>query len=382
MELVVPAAVTGATWFVNSISRAAAAEVQATSRLFPSRVLISYKNFPETFDNPFGLPIESEAAVDVNAADGQEITGIIPFFGSSTFGAGLVEESLVVFKSNSIYLLNIGTREVQKIQSRGLGCTAPYSIATTRDGIMFANNSGVYRLNRDQSIAYVGKNMEKLWQDSVNRDQLSIMTGHHYAVGRQYKLSVPVGSTQSVNNQVYVYDHQREGKGQEFGAWSRFTNHSATGWANQGNDAFFGTTDGQVMSIRRTGNLTDYRDDADAISMIAILRAEDFGMPGARKIIGAVTSHFQLRRSDMDGTTMLSSADLDGSFTSAGTFTFTKGDTIKLGNAVSNLPRRRLSYLQLKYTNSTKDEDVILAGIDFSVALLNEKGVPQRSETT
>lgn len=84
----------------------------------------------------------------------------------------------------------------------------------------------------------------------------------------------------------------------------------------------------------------------------------------------------------MDGTTMLSSADLDGTFTSAGAFTFTKDATIKVGNAVSNLPRRRLSYLQLKYMNSTKDEDVILSGVDFSVALLNEKGVPKRSETT
>ena len=382
MELTVPAAVTNATWFVNDISRTAATDVAATSQLFPSRVLISYKNFPEIFDNPFGLVIESDSAVDVNAADGQEITGIIPFFGSSAFGASLVEESLVVFKSNSIYLLNVTTLEVQKIQSRGLGCTAPYSIATTRDGIMFANNSGIYRLNRNQSIAYVGKNMEKLWQDSVNRDQLAVMTGHHYAVGRQYKLSVPVGSSQTTNNQVYVYDHQREGKAQEFGAWSRFTNHAATGWANQGNDAFFGTTDGQIMSIRRVGNETDYRDDADAISMVAILRAEDFGQPGSRKIVGAVTSHFQLRRSSMKGTTMSSSADLDGDFSSAGTFTFTKGTTNKLGNAVSNLPRRRLSYLQLKYTNSTKDEDVVLTGIDYSVALLNEKGVPDRASTT
>lgn len=382
MEMTVPAAVTNATWFVNDISRTAADEVSAASQLFPSRVLISYKNFPETFDNPAGLAIESDSAVDVNAADGQDITGIIPFFGSSTFGSGQVEESLVVFKTNSIYLLDVRTREVQKIQSRGLGCTAPYSIASTRDGIMFANNSGIYRLNRNQSITYVGKNMEKLYQDDVNRDQLSVMTGHHYAVGRQYKLSLPVGASQTTNNQVYVYDHQREGQQQELGAWTRFTNHPVTGWANQGNDAFFGTTDGQVMSIRRVGDETDYRDDASAISMIAILRAEDFGVPGSRKIVGSITSHFQLRRSSMTGTELSISADLDGSFSSAGTFTLTKDSTIKVGNALSSLPRRRLSYLQMKYTNSTKDEDVVLAGIDFNVALLSEKGVPDRASTT
>ena len=382
VEVKLPAAITGSTYYVGGLLKAASAEVSASTRLFTSRVLISYSNFPEMFDNPFGEAIDSDSVIDVNSADGQDVTGVIPFFGEAVFGGGQVEDILVVFKTNSIYLLNIQTKDLSKIQSRGLGCTAPFSIAQTRDGIMFANNSGVYRLNRDQSISYIGRNVERLYRDDVNRDQLSKMYGHHYGVAGQYKLSVPVGSNQATNNRVLVYDHQREVEGAP-GAWTQFTNHPATGWANLSNDAFFSTTNGQVYSIRRVGDSTDYRDDADAVDeMVIILKAEDFGEAGARKVINSVISHFHVRRSSMSGTQMLSSVDLDGDFEDAGTFTFTKSGNDKVKTARSALPKRKVVYIQLKYTNSTKDEDVVLTGVDYRIALLSDKGIVERSETS
>jgi hypothetical protein len=383
IAVVLPAAITGATLFVKGIKQAAAAEVDATEEVFQSRILASYRDNPELFDNPQGDSSNSDSVIDINSADGQEITGIIPFFGDAVFGAGQQEAILVVFKTNSIYLVDIGTGQASKIQSRGLGCTAPHSIASTRDGIMFVNDSGIYRLNRNQSISYIGRAVERLFEDDVNSDQLAQMVGHHYGVGRQYKLSVPVGSTQTTNNQVLVYDHQREQAegATEEGAWSRFTNHPATGWANLGNAAFFSTTTGQVFQVRNAGDLTDYRDDADAVDeMVIVLRANDFGAPGARKIVQSIVSHFQLRNSSMAGTTLLISPDLDGEFTSAGSFSLTKGANNKVETVKSSLPRRRLTYIQIKYTNSTKDEDVILTGVDYHAALLNVKGIPERGE--
>jgi hypothetical protein len=368
-------------WFIQGINRGISTEVSASTQIFNSRVLVSYPNFPEIFDNPFGDAAVSDSVVDINAADGQEITGLIPFFGRAVFGASQIEGVVVVFKTNSIYLLDVASRQFTKIQSRGLGCTAPFSIATTRDGVIFANESGIYRLNRDQSISYVGKFVERIWQDSVNRDNLSRATGHHYAIGRKYKLSLPVGSGQTNNNEVLVYDHQREGREQEFGAWSRYTNHPATGWTNLANDAFFATTDGQVFRIRDDGSATDFRDDDNAVDdMVIVLRASDFGQPGARKIVKNIVAHFQLRRSSMTATEILSSPDLDGVFTSAGTFNMVKGDTIKVDTESVTLPRRRLVYIQLKFTNSTKDEDVVLSGIDYTVALMSEKGIKEISE--
>lgn len=382
-EVVLPAAITGASYFVGGLSQSAAAEVSATTRLFTSRVIMSYPNFPEIFDNPFGDQINSDSVVDVNSADGQDITGIIPFFGDAVFGGGQVEDIMVVFKTNSIYLLNLSTRALSKIQSRGLGCTAPYSIASTRDGIMFANNSGIYRLNRDQSISYVGKNIERLYRDEMNRTDISKLTGHHYGIAGQYKLSVPVGSGQTTNNRVFVYDHQRELGHDSFGSWTQFTNHNATGWANLENDAFFSTTDGQVFKIRRAGDSTDFRDDASAVdTMIITMRAEDFENAGARKVLNSIISHFHVKNSSMLGTEMSISNDLDGDFSSAGTFTFTKAGNDKVKTARSSLPSRKMVYIQLKYTNSTKDEDVILTGIDYRVALLTDKGVSDRISTS
>ena len=374
-----PAAIDTADVFVQGTRRAASATIAASTKLFPSRLIISYPNFPEMFDNPFGEQRFSDSAIDVNAADGQEITGVIPFFGDSVFGDSRAESVLVVFKENSIYLLDIGSKQLSKIESRGLGCTAPYSIASTRDGIVFANQSGIYRLNKDQSISYVGQMLERLWQDSVNSSQLSRATGHHYGRDSQYKLSVPVDSR--TNDQVYVYDHQREGRDQEFGAWTSYTNHSATGWANLDNNAFFATTDGQVYKIRNAGDASDYRDDTAGIHMTAIMRADDFGVGNARKIAGNVTTDFQLRRSGITGTTLYISTDLDGEFVDAGTFTIEKDGTIKVATVVSSLPRRRAVYYQLKYENDIKDEDVVIAGVSWNVALLdNSHGIKQQNK--
>ena len=84
----------------------------------------------------------------------------------------------------------------------------------------------------------------------------------------------------------------------------------------------------------------------------------------------------------MLGTELLSSVDLDGDFESAGTMTFTKSGNDKVKTARAAIPKRKMVYIQLKFTNSTKDEDVILSGIDYRVALVSDKGVVERSETS
>lgn len=361
--------------------------INATSqtKVFPSRVAVSYTNFPEIFDNPYVS--DSDSIIDVNPSDGQEITGIIPFFGTSSFSGSNIEDLLVVFKTNSIYVVklgepNLGTpHQVSRLQTRGVGCTAPYSIAQSHNGIMFANNSGIYRLNRDQSISYVGKYIERKWQDEVNLDKLSIMAGHSYPFQQEYQLSVPNGSGQLTNNQVLKYDYERETLNEGEGAWSFNTNFSATGWCNLNNDAFFGTTDGQVFKIRQLGDSTDYRDDAEAVDdMVVVLGARDFGQPGSRKIVRKVTSHFQLRKTSNTGTIIASSTDLSGVFANTTGFILNKDSTIKIDTVSSSIPAQRLIYLQLKYTNSTKDEDVVLTGVDYKVTRLSDAGISDASD--
>lgn len=377
-EVVLSAAITGANWFVDGTKRAAASSAQALTPLFQSRITASYENYPEIFDAPDQLNAPAIRVIDVNAADGEELTGGLPFFGTSAFTAANQEEFLIAFKENSIYAVDIGNGVTSKLRTRGLGCTAPYSIAPTRDGIMFANNSGVYKLDNNLNVVYAGIYIEKIYQDEVNRDALSAATGTHYAIGSAYKLSVPlVGSLK--NSNVLVYNHQREEEN-GLGAWTEYTNHPVTGWANLGNNAYFASSTGSVFSIRNQDNATDFRDDAAAVAeTVILLRANDFGAAGIRKSVSYITSHFEMRYSDNIDTTIQIAYDLQTAFESAGEFDFIKGANTKVKFAQASVPRRKSNYIQVKYTNSTKDESVILAGVDYTVSGLSYLGVNEIS---
>jgi hypothetical protein len=383
-ELVLDSAMgTGYKVFINNTERAASEQISMSVAAFPSRVIISHENYPEIYDNPLGT---SGTFYDINSADGQDITGIIPFFAESAFGQGSKDGVVVVFKTDSIYLIDINNTSVgssvQKLDSQGLGCTFPYSIAPTRNGIMFANRSGIYKLNYDLTIAYAGKNVQDYWLNTVNRNQISTVTGHHYALERRYELSVPISGA-TVNSAVLTYDHTREGQQQEFGAWTRYTNFAATGWANLGDDAFFATTGGRVFSIRRVGNNTDYRDDSAAVAEMQILtKPFTMGTSGIRHKLRALISHFKMNGS-MLGTEIFTAVNMSNNFVSAGAFTVTDSSSSspfldrQVVSLRSSIAIQKFVYLQLKYTNSTKDEDVVLAGIDFTAAPLSSRGIQQ-----
>ena len=208
--------------FINGRATVSGETVPTDVTRFSSRILVSYTNYAEIFNNPTSIDdTNSSGTVDVNSADGQEITGIIPFFGESAFGAALRSGVIVVFKTNSIYLVDLaekaaGRNPVQRIESQGLGCTAPYSIASTRDGIMFANESGIYKLNRSMAVEYIGRKVERVWRNRVisqsSGNALELAFGHHYGSGSQYKLSVPLDGGTSPGD-VIVYSHVREYQG-------------------------------------------------------------------------------------------------------------------------------------------------------------------------
>lgn len=392
-EVVLPSTYTTAEFniFVNNFLRSPGDEVSAEVETYPSRLIASVTNYAEVFNNPRAvLDTDSLTVVDVNSADGQEITGVIPFFGDSAFGSAQKGGVIVVFKENSIYLVNLAAGEpVQKIESQGLGCTAPYSIAVTRDGIMFANESGIFRLTRDLRIEYIGQKVERIWQrGGVNLDQLSLAQGTHFAVGRQYKLSVPASGA-SVNSDVLVYNHTREYRGKGFGSWTRYDNFPATGWANLQTDAFFGSTLGRVYRLRNEGTETDFRDGADGYVMTATMRAMDFGDSGRRKAISKAI--FQFRTiDDLLNTTISSAPDLGNDFTEMDAFevrTAKVEDSLSddVGGKVATVAfspnRRKCVYFQLKVENSTKDEALEIAGVDLRVGGLTEEGITSAAQT-
>lgn len=380
--------------FVNDIRRVPSAQVSGTSKVFPSRILASYENYPEIMDNPIStLASESDSALDINSADGQEITGVIPFFGEAAFGAAQQSGVLVVFKTNSIYLVDLtqkasGNNAIQRIESEGLGCTAPYSIAPTKNGIMFANESGIYMLRTDQTIQFIGKYMDRNWTERVNKDQYGIIQGHHYGLQRMYKLSVPIG-TDTSSSEVFVYNHTEEIPSGTPGAWSRYDNHPSTGWCNLDSDAFMASTRGQVFSLRRTGSVTDYRDSSSPVQFTLDTRAVDGGDAGIRKILDAFVIYYRVLQTT-SGTSVSYSVGTDTEYTTTTALVIRKDGTLTgiddivpkdVVGILHNVGRRKGTHFQLRIQNGTLDENLEITGIALRLAGLSEKGILQASQT-
>lgn len=398
-QLTLPAAYSGFNVYLDNVKFAAGSSFGAVVQRKPSRLLVSYPNFAEIFDSPFAqVDSQSDSAIDVNPSDGQEITAVIPFYGDSSFGAAMKDSVILVFKTNSIYLVNLaqkaaGANCVQRLESMGLGCTAPYSVTPTRNGIMFANESGLYRLDQSMTIYYLGRHIQRLWRQGTNLTSsgLSLMFGTNYAANSQFKLSVPtLGS--NVPNAAYVYNSTREYSMQGItntvqlyatreGSWAQHSGFSAIGWCNLGADNFYAGLNGRVMQLRRTGLPQDYRDDASAIAATATLRSIDFGDDGVRKTVPYALVSFRNppNLGARTGTQVASQTDLFQ--------TFTPADSTTLPNNASSAEQEGLTYrysfgtkrgvrFQLRITNSTKDEPVDITRIRYVVGgLTPAKGV-------
>ena len=378
---------TNASVFVNNSKVISGTVSKSTETSYASRMLVSFQNFGEVFDRPRAIiPEDSLSVIDVNSADGQEITGIIPFFGESTSQDSRKQDIVICFKENSIYAVNVSTRTITKIDSRGVGCNAPHSIAAVPNGIIFAARSGVYRLNRSFDVIWVGRFLDRVWQENTNLDQLALATGHVFPQEKQYRLSVAVGSSETAS-EVYNYEYGDESAGQ-IGAWTKFTNIPSTGWASDGVESYFGSTLGKMFTIRNTSTDADYRDDDSGISFSGTYRGMDFGSPGRRKIVRAIVSHFRVLKTD-SATTMEIGVDLIDEFTPTSSFTLQDsvedGLSTIIGSKVKsirqNIPLQRGVYFQVKYANSEKDTPLALAGITFRVAGLDYQGITSAQDT-
>jgi hypothetical protein len=364
--------------FVNNVRRASGVAVNGQTTVFPSRLLISSPNFPEMFDNPFGSGTQdSDSLLDINANDGQEITGMATFFADSTSAAGQLESTLVVFKNKSVYAVNVATKAIQKLESMGQGCTVPDSISATQGGIMFANQSGVYKVNRNLQVVYVGKWLERYWANTINRDAVAEgAIGFTDGINRKYKLSVPIG-TELKNNEAVVLDYIVEDQVMD-GAWTVYDNIPSTGWVQTNTNSYFGNYTGQVFGLRQAGDATDFRDDGSGITASFTYGAQSFGDSGSRAVVNRVISHLRAETS-LTNLDLQVATDMSSTFEVTDDITFSGTDP-KLHSIATSIPKRHGLYFQVKYNHSTKDENFILSGIDFKVQGLGELGIEQATD--
>jgi hypothetical protein len=373
-----------------------ATQVGAVTSKFPSRLVISYPNFAEVFHRPFDdSGALSESIIDVNPADGQEITGVFPFFSESAFGASLKSASIIVFKTNSIYIVNPDTRQSQKIETNGLGCTAPYSIAATREGLMFANEAGLYRLTRSLTVEPIGSYIDRLWREEVNHSELNLMQGHSYGIGRRYKVSIPKTS-QTIPSDALVYDYTREDSKNTFGSWTRYSNHPATGWCNLLEDAYFGSTRGRVYKVSNANSKYDYQDDGSAITGSVVFRALDFGDSAIRKRVLHLLVHYRIPslaegQVDIETAKVYMGVNLVDNFVELDRFkidvpnepdglsTISPNKQVTLRYSVRN---PKSLYFQVKVDDNGLHTPLQVTGLSFRVAGLSTEGITEAAQTT
>ena len=361
--------------YINDLLATQSIAYGSEIRQFNSRLVTSYPNFPEIFDDSFNKSGVGDGIIDVNPADGQDITAVIPFFGQSSFGNANLAQSVVVFKTSSIYLVDVLTGDKNKLHSQGQGCTAPRSVTVTKDGIIFANESGIYKLGWDMKVSWVGRMINELWKEEIDLSKIAEFCGHNYKQGRKYKLGVvPLGGT--FPSETVNYDHSREELGQ-MGAWNEYTNHNVTGWANQAIDAYYGNTAGLVYKIRNNSNLTDYRDDDQPIAQqLATTGGISYGLPANRKTTSAAIIQYQTPSSDIIVSTEQS---LSGTFVdSANVDISNENSTVRY-----SLAERKGNFLRIKVIKSgVKDESMEISRITLQVKDLGSLGIKQASETT
>lgn len=385
--------------FANDILRSSSSTVQAVTSLFPSRILISLPSHPEMFDTPMAtLDTQSLSAIDVDRDNGQEAEMGVPFFGDSAFGAAQKDGILLVFKTNSIYLVNVNAKAqglpcVQKLDSQGKGCQFPFSVSSCRNSVMFGDGSGIYRVGQDLKVDYIGRRMQRVWRKSVGKTDLEQFFGHYSTEENKYKLTLPyTEDALRYPLRAFVYDTTREytPDGYRDGSWTTYSNVASLGWCNTSTDEFFASPYGEVFLIRKEGAETDYRDDGEGIDAEAILRAVDFGDSAIRKTVPYAIAQFRTEMKS-EGTTVEIATDLKDQFLPCDELTLKRDLTVQdaLGDEGTrkvetlrfSLPTRKAIYYQVKLLNSTKDEDVELTSLGFRVAGLNERGTREAKDT-
>lgn len=165
----------------------------------PSRLYFSKVYIPGE-----GLHFSELQALDVELGVGGAITALAS-----------LDDSLVVFKRNSIYIVdglgpdragNQNDYQARKINT-DVGCRFPQSIVNTPIGVMFKSEKGIYLLDRQQSVRYIGQPVEDFNDSQINAATLHADENHVRFV--------------TSGNEVLYYNYFHD-------AWSVFTGYNAT----------------------------------------------------------------------------------------------------------------------------------------------------------
>lgn len=386
---------TAAQWYANGVAASTSAEF--VQQVFGSRLIKSYANSPEVMDSvDTDRDGSSASAVDINANDGQTLTAVLPFFGESAFGAAQQSSVLVVFKQRSAYLVDFvekaaGRNPVQRVDTQGRGCEAPYSAVTTKDGVIFADAGGVYMLDRQLGVRFIGQRWGRFWRDEVDISRITEFTGHNNTrLGRYYlKVWLKDGTQRDL-----VYNYAREYLAEDgIGSWTKYDELPMGMSVNSPSGvSLLGMDTGRVEVFRNEGTSSDLQTaDGSAIVMDLLPRGTDFGDGAIRKVLGHVDLRFRVPLTNITALTVSTARDWQTAFTASAPVSIRTpqnsvsgvGDDVawRMDQLAFSVRDRRGIAFQVRIQHSTAREDVQLASIFYRIAGLSDAGTTQAAQS-
>jgi hypothetical protein len=187
---------------------------------------------------------------------------------------GVLNNALIIFKQSSIFsLTGVGPDNTGSLPNdfnypgpvniiSDVGCSEPNSIVYTPGGLMFKSAKGIYLLDQNQNVTYIGAPVEAY-------NDLEIVSAT--LVPSQWVIFTTSSDT------ALVFDYLQ-------GQWGTFTNHASVDsclWLGGGNTFAFANASGQVYQQ----TLSTFVDDTVAIRLSATTGWLDLaGLQGYQRI--------------------------------------------------------------------------------------------------
>ena len=395
-------------------------EIPAQIVTYSARAILSVPYFPEVFSE---IDVDSSKIVpqvqDVSPDDGEELTGMLPFFAQSAFGAAMLDSALVMFKPRSVYIMDsqgkyVGSTDYfKKLETRGVGCMAPGSITSSAAGLMFTSKAGIFMLNRSYDLVNVGHRVERFFLSTlIDRNLISRACCCNYGQERQFLLNLPIkGDSEDYTGTTFVFKFGEDGmldlahlptnyipspqtELPVLGAWTRYTGFYATLYSNRDSEVYFGTDKGYVGKILDDGADTDYADMGKAIECTVLFRASDGGIPFVRKLLKFATLHLESRVGAPAGDiTAYSCNDFSEQYFQLDPYKLT-GSQLLLPTDIGDVSRERISrvafspkrthgtWFSIKLIAKTLHANLSINRLIYTMAAIRERGTTEAAQTT
>lgn len=165
--------------------------------------------------DPFSVFYSKEKIEGISIEFSQELSFTVDYFGGKITALGAMDDKIIIFKKTLIYFvagqgpdaLGNGSFTLPQLVSTDAGCNQPHSIVLMSLGLMFKSAKGIYLLNRQLSVEYIGHAVD-IYND------LTITSATNLANENRVIFTTLEGRT-------LVYDTY-------FAQWYTFTNQQAT----------------------------------------------------------------------------------------------------------------------------------------------------------